>query len=258
MNIGLALGGGAARGWAHLGVLEVLRSRGLKVKAVAGTSIGALIGAFAAADKLDELKDISLSFGRRQAFKLFDPVFPVAGFVDGRKVERFLREHLGEVNIEELPIPFAAIAVDLCSGEPIEFHRGPVVDAVRASISIPGVFKPVLSQGRCLVDGGLANPLPVDVVRRMGCDRVIAVDLNKDIPPSKGDQLPNIMQVLNSTVVVMERQLTQLRLELDPPDLVIRPELSNVGMLDFHEVEAGIDAGREAAESALDDFDLMA
>ena len=254
MNIGLALGGGAARGWAHVGVLEALDSRGLEIKAVAGTSIGALIGAFAAADKLDELKEISTSFGRRAAFKLFDPVFPVAGFVDGRKVEQFLREHLGDINIEDLPIPYAAVAVDLATGESLELHEGSVVDAVRASISIPGVFTPALSQGRCLVDGGLANPLPVDVVRGMGGDRVIAVDLNKDLPPSKGGRRPNIMQVLNSTVVVMERQLTLLRLKLDPPDLVIRPELSTVGMMDFHAVQEGIAAGRKAAEEALENF----
>lgn len=254
MRMGLALGGGAARGWAHLGVLEVLGEHGIQVGAIAGTSIGALVGAFAAAGKLEQLRTISSTFGKRQAVKLFDPVFPVYGVFDGLKVERFLREQLGTLNIEDLPIPYAAVAVNLASGEPVEFCQGSLVEAVRASISIPGLFTPAMSEQGCCVDGGLANPLPVDVVRRLCDDPVIAVDLNKDLPPQKGERRPNMMKVLNSTVIIMERQLTRLRLQASPPDLIIRPALGDVGLLDFHAPARAVAAGRLAAETALADY----
>ncbi|WP_286738096.1 patatin-like phospholipase family protein [Thiomonas sp. SCN 64-16] len=180
-RLGLALGGGAARGMAHLGVLRALADAGVRIDFIAGCSIGALVGAIAAAGRTDGLEATFKTFDWRKTLSFFDVVFPRSGLIDGAKVTELVREHLPATQIEALSIPFAAIATDLHSGAEVVLRSGDVIEAVRASIAVPGVFTPVRVHGRVLVDGGLSNPVPVSVVRAMGADQVIAVDLNHGV-----------------------------------------------------------------------------
>lgn len=178
-RVGLALGSGGARGAAHVGVLKVLEREGIKVSAIAGTSIGAMVGgAYAAGIPLSRIEEEWLTTSRRKLLRSFLPTFPRTGLSSGAGLRRYLREILGDVRIEELPIPFAAVATDLDTGEAVVLRSGPLVEAIRASTAIPGVFQPVRWEGRLLVDGGMVEPLPVRVCRELGADIVIAVDTN--------------------------------------------------------------------------------
>ena len=182
---GLALGSGSARGLAHLGVIRALMDAGIEVDMIAGCSMGALIGAIYAAGKLDELEATFLSFNWKKTISFFDVVLPKSGLLDGARIGELVRAHIHADFIEKLPKPFAAVATDLVSGEEFALLRGDVIEAVRASISVPGIFTPVRCNGRILVDGGLTNPVPVSTVRAMGADFVIAVDLNHEIVAGK-------------------------------------------------------------------------
>ena len=182
-TVGLALGSGGARGGAHLGVLKALQELQVRVDLVAGTSIGALVGGFFAAGRLVELTEVALHLDWRQALYYFLEVnVPRSGLIDGHRVRDFVRRHVREVRVEQLALPFRAVATDLFSGREVVLDRGDLIEAIRASVSIPGMFTPVCREGFALVDGGLVNPLPVSVVRAMGADVVIAVDLNSDLP----------------------------------------------------------------------------
>jgi NTE family protein len=180
-RIGLALGSGSARGLAHLGVIRALEEAGIEISFVAGTSIGALIGAAYASGRLDAMVSTFQEFNWKKTTAFFDVVFPKSGLIDGAKVGELVRTHINSEVIESLPIPFCAVATDIQTGEEVVISQGDVIEAVRASISVPGIFTPVRSNGRLLVDGGLVNPVPVSVVRSMGADVVIAVDLNHQI-----------------------------------------------------------------------------
>ncbi|WP_079415430.1 patatin-like phospholipase family protein [Thiomonas intermedia] len=305
-RLGLALGGGAARGMAHLGVLRALAEAGIEVDIIAGCSIGALVGAVAASGSTDGLEATFKTFDWRKTLSFFDVVFPRAGLIDGAKVTALVREHLPDTRIEALPVRFAAIATDLRSGAEVVLRSGDVIDAVRASIAVPGIFTPVRAGGRVLVDGGLSNPVPVSVVRAMGADRVIAVDLNHGVvdgrlkrrarsrkavaesPPqeaggrwvaeyrhvmgdlrsrlaaqsapikdqfsrwaARGEALPNVFEVLLASVNVMEMHITESRLRIEPPDLLIRPPLADIRFLEFGRAEESIQIGFDATVEAL-------
>lgn len=282
MPVGVALGGGAARGWAHVGVLRALAEAGVTIGAVAGTSIGALVGAYQAAGELDKLVAMGAELNRLGMVRLMDPAVPRSGLFNGDRVCERLSTDLPVRTIEELPIPFAAVAADLATGEEIVLRGGGVVEAVRASISIPGLFSPVQRDGQVLVDGGLINPLPVDVVRRLGASQVIGVDLNYGIERigrqsgGLGDdaeegtgspfeqslqrlwerwrgsrQEPRLVDVTSAALVLIERSLTNARLRWDCPDLLIRPDVGDARLLDFHRAEEITKAGYEAARAAL-------
>ncbi|QOX80386.1 patatin-like phospholipase family protein [Trichlorobacter lovleyi] len=184
-KIGLALGSGSARGLAHLGVIRALEATGIKTDFIAGTSIGALIGAVYASGKLDLLESTFQRFDWKRTASVFDIVFPKSGLIDGAKVSELVRAHIDSEVIESLAIPFCAVATDIQTGEEVVIGQGDVIEAVRASISVPGIFTPTRSNGRLVVDGGLVNPVPVSVVRAMGADIVIAVDLNHQIVTGK-------------------------------------------------------------------------
>ncbi len=178
-RVGLALGSGGARGAAHVGVLKVLEREGIKVSAIAGSSIGAMVGgAYASGLPLSRIEEEWLTTSRAKLLRSFLPTFPRTGLSSGAGLRRYLREILGDARIEELPIPFAAVATDLDTGEAVVLRAGPLVEAIRASTAIPGVFQPVRWEGRLLVDGGMVEPLPVRVCRDLGADIVIAVDTN--------------------------------------------------------------------------------
>ncbi|WP_439578479.1 patatin-like phospholipase family protein [Elioraea sp.] len=184
-RVGLALGSGSARGLAHFGVLRAIEEAGIAVDVIAGTSIGALIGAVHAAGRLDTLAATfrALDWPRMVAF--FDVVLPKSGLIDGTRIAAMVREHIPSATIEALSRPYAAVATDLATGEEVVISSGDVIEAVRASISVPGIFTPVRRNGRILVDGGLVNPVPVAVARALGADVVIAVDLNHGIVVGK-------------------------------------------------------------------------
>ena len=185
LKVGLALGSGSARGLSHLGAIRAIEEAGIEVSFIAGTSMGALIGAIHAAGKLDELEATFLGFDWKTTASFFDVVLPKSGLLDGEKVSELVRAHVHADAIEMLPIPFAAVAADIGTGEEVIIRSGDVIEAVRASISVPGIFTPVRSNGRILVDGGITNPVPVSTVRAMGADMVIAVDLNHEIVAGK-------------------------------------------------------------------------
>lgn len=180
-RIGLALGGGAARGWAHVGVLQALEEAGLEVACAAGTSAGALVGAVYASGRLHDMETLARQTDWRKVLYYFsDITFPRNGLVDGAKVCKMLRQYISAARIEDLPLPFRAVTTDIITGEEVVIDRGEIIEAVRASISFPGIFTPVRIQNRILVDGGIVNPVPTSAVRAMGADFVIAVDLNHD------------------------------------------------------------------------------
>ncbi|MFO1491840.1 MAG: patatin-like phospholipase family protein, partial [Kiritimatiellia bacterium] len=192
MSIGIALGSGSARGWAHIGVLEALHEEGIHPAYVAGTSIGSLVGAAYAAGNLAVLKQAALQIDLRQVIYYFvQASIPRSGLVDGARVAEFLRKNIGAATIEELKLPYRAVAADMLAGEEVVFTSGDLIEAIRSSISMPGIFTPVYTHGRVLVDGGILNPVPVEHVRAMGATKVIAVDINhgllrkaeKSIPP---------------------------------------------------------------------------
>jgi NTE family protein len=309
-KIGLALGSGSARGLAHIGVIRALKEAGIHVDCIAGTSIGAAIGAVYASGKLDSLQETYLTMDWKKIAYFFDVVFPKSGIIDGKKIADFMREYVHSECIEELPLPFKAVATELNSGEEVVLETGDVIDAVRASMSVPGMFTPVRRNGRVLVDGGLVNPVPVNVVRAMGADIVIAVDINHgivegkapapqtkskpdaDVLPSlsllrsepyrsamerieKGlrslesnptliqirawfaeESLPNIFEVLLSSINIMEAQITSTRLQIEPPELLIQPPLGSVRFLEFNRAEEIISIGYETTRQQLDRLPL--
>ena len=178
-RLGLALGAGAARGMAHLGVLRELEKAGLAPDVVAGTSIGALVGGMYAAGKLDRLTEVALRLDWKQIARYFVEIsFPRSGLIEGNKLTALLAEIVGEVELTELALPFRAVTTNLMTGEEVVISDGDLVEAIRASIAVPGIFTPARRGDDLLVDGGLVNPVPVSVCRTMGAERIIAVDLN--------------------------------------------------------------------------------
>lgn len=181
-RIGLALGSGAAKGLAHIGVLKVLEREKVPIHFIAGTSAGALIGAvYASGIKAWQMEKIAVDIDRMEMARLFDPVLPWSGLIDGKKIEGFVAQVFGDRLIEDLKIPFVAIAADILTGEEVIIAKGSVVKAVRASISIPGIFTPVEFNNRLLVDGGVVDPVPTEVLRDMGMERIIAVNVIPDL-----------------------------------------------------------------------------
>jgi len=178
-KIGLVLGSGGARGWAHLGVFRHLKKMGICPDLVVGASIGSLVGAACAADQTESLEQLALGLDwKRLLYYFFEFSLPRAGLLDGVRIERLMNELIGKQDISALPIPFCAMATDLEQGTEVALQKGDLIQAIRASISIPGIFSPVKRDGKTLVDGGLVNPLPISVAREMGADRVIAVEIN--------------------------------------------------------------------------------
>ncbi|MEO1710884.1 MAG: patatin-like phospholipase family protein [Pseudomonadota bacterium] len=180
-KIGLALGGGAARGWAHIGVIRALTAAGIEPDVIAGTSIGAVVGGCYVAHRFDELEEFARSMTPRRMFGYFDFNLAGSGLINGQRLSDALETHLGDDNIEELERPFVAVATEIGTGHEVWLRRGRMVEAIRASYAIPGIFKPVRVNDRWLFDGALVNPIPVSVCRALGAQYVIAVNLNADL-----------------------------------------------------------------------------
>lgn len=180
-RIGLALGAGVARGFAHIGVIRALRRHGIKPDVIAGTSIGAVVGGCYLAKKLDEFEEWAHTLNRRGLFSFLDFTIRAPGLITGQKFMAALNDHLKDIQIQDLPHPFVAIATDMTSGHEVWLRRGSLVEAMRASFSLPGIFPPVKLFGHSLIDGALVNPTPVSVCRALGAKVTIAVDLNADL-----------------------------------------------------------------------------
>lgn len=289
IRVGLALGSGSARGWSHVGVIRALLRAGIEPDIVCGSSIGALVGAAYAAGELDRLEPWVASLTRQGVMSLLDLRLS-AGMIEGRKLMRYFRERFDDPGIEHLPRAFACVATELDSGREVWLRDGPVIDAVRASIALPGLFTPMQRDGRLLVDGGLVNPVPVSLCRAMGADVVVAVDLNWDLVgrrsraapslyaepsdapstparartldslwrrlwPSSDEPsalpMPSMLGVLTASLNIMQVRITNSRLAGEPADVVVRPRVAGIGPMDYHRGEVAMEAGQRAAEQAL-------
>ena len=287
-TIGLVLGGGAARGFAHIGVIRTLIAKGFTPDIITGTSIGAVVGGCYAAGKIDEFEEWAKSLTKRRILGYLDVSFAGSGLISGGRLAEKLFTGLGELKIEELPIRYAAIATEIGTGHEIWITRGKLVDAMRASYALPGVFPPVSIGGRWLMDGALVNPLPISVARALGARVVIAVNVNadnfgrgtaiQDLGPMNempiaqtavqtifgGDgktakrrflgtpERPGISTVMVEAFNVMQDRITRSRLAGDPPDVLINPKLGKVGVFEFHRAQESIALGVEAAERAIE------
>ncbi len=243
-RIGLALGGGAARGFAHIGVIQALEESGIRPDLVVGTSAGSLVAALYASG-LRAADLIRLADAMDEA-SITDWAFPGRGLIRGEALARFVREHTGGKNIEQMPLPLGIVATDLDSGAPILFQRGDAGLAVRASSAVPAVFQPVKIGTREYVDGGLVSPVPVRFARQMGAELVIAVDISA---APEGNATGDPVRMLLQTFAIMGRSINQW--ELREADLVLRPRLQGVSGADFTARKRVIQAGREAALAAL-------
>jgi NTE family protein len=185
-RVGVALGSGGSKGIAHISVLEFIDSLGIPVHMISGSSIGAFVGAIYSVGALKRLREDLLKMNRLEMLPYFDPVFPISGMLGGKKVMEFMRRYIpADTRIEDLKIPLGVVATDLGTGRAVVFRSGNLLEALRASISIPGIFEPVRYRDGVLVDGGVANPLPIDVVKGMGAGVTIAVNLNPSLPGAK-------------------------------------------------------------------------
>ena len=286
-RIGLALGSGSARGWSHIGVIRALERAGLAPDIVCGTSIGALVGAAYAAGQIDRLGAWVESLGWQSVVSLLDPHMR-SGLIEGGKLIGFFRSRFDDPGIEHLPRAFGCVATELATGREVWLREGPVFDAVRASIALPGLLTPVVRDGRVLVDGGLVNPVPVSLCRAMGADVVIAVDLNWDLigrrrhtsdevagtgattgngmfdairarlwpsgtraDDEAAPELPSMLEVMTRSLNIMQVRITQSRLAGEPADAMIRPRLSDIAAMDYHRGGAAIAEGERATERVL-------
>lgn len=243
-RIGLALGGGAARGFAHIGVIQVLEENGLRPDLVVGTSAGSLVAALYASGKSGA--ELGLLADSMDESAVTDWAFPGRGVIRGEALARYVRDHTGGRSIEQMRMPLGIVATDLDSGEPILFQRGDPGVAVRASSAVPAVFQPVKIGLREYVDGGLVSPVPVRFARQMGAELVIAVDISA---APEGSATGDAMRMLLQTFSIMGRSINQF--ELRDADLVLRPLLAGVSGTDFGSRKRSIQAGRDAALAQL-------
>ena len=243
-RIGLALGGGAARGFAHIGVIQVLEESGIKVDLVAGTSAGSLVAALYASGRNG--KDMALLAEAMDEGAITDWAFPTRGLIRGEALARFVRDKTGGKLIEQMTIPLGIVATDLADGAPILFRTGDTGTAVRASSAVPAIFQSVKIGSRDYVDGGLVAPVPVRFVRQMGAELIIAVDISSPPEEKPGS---DAIRMLLQTLSIMGRSINNF--ELRDADLILRPKLDGVGSADFTARRRAIQAGRDVALTML-------
>ena len=261
-KIGLALGSGVARGLAHIGVLTVLQKEYVPIDMIAGTSAGAGIGAlYAHRRDAGLVRKLALDLSRMRLTPLADLTLPRTGIIGGKKIEDWFRSVIGrDVQFGDLKIPFACVATDIMSGEEVVISEGSVVEAVRASISIPGIFTLAKQKGRYLVDGGLVNPVPVSVLKRMGADFIIAVNVIPDImardrshwldkEKAKDTKEPNIFHILMQSIYIGSHSLA--RASLENADIVIEPEVAHIGPSEFNRAQEFIQQGELATQKSI-------
>ena len=281
-KIGFALGAGSARGWAHIGVLRALAEAGFKPDLIAGCSVGAFVGAAFAAGRLDQVEAWALGLDRRGMFRLAD--FGLrGGLIKGERINEVFREQFVESEFSDLPIPLAAVATDLHTGQEVWLREGKVSAAIAASIAVPGLFRPVRQDGRYLVDGSVVNPIPVSLCRAMGADIVLAVDLGSDLlgrhardidpaltrtssfmsrvlpryNPTSARQAdpegapPSLLETIMGSINIMQLRIARSRLAGEPPDVLLMPRLGHLGLLDYHRADVAIAEGRDEVTRML-------
>jgi NTE family protein len=276
-RLGIALGAGSARGWAHIGVLRALQEAGIEPDVVCGASIGAFVGAAYASRDLDKLEAWADGLSRRDVLRFFD-VSLTGGLIKGTKLLDFASTSFLNETFADLDRPFACVATDLATGREIWLREGSVVDAVRASIALPGLFSPQLLDERFLVDGGLVNPVPVSLCRALDAEVVVAVDLGMDMlttlqrrngkPVVAGGGWrnavgrwfgggedkpvrPSLADVVSNSIAIMQGRISRSRLAGEPADVLITPRLGQLNLLDYHRASEAIAAGRKATEHML-------
>jgi len=287
LKIGLALGSGAARGWAHVGVIRALRAEGIEPDVVAGCSIGAFVGAALATGNFDKLSAWIEKLGWQTVVSFLDVSFR-GGLIKGDKIIAHFEREFVDMDFSETRLPFACVATELQTGREVWFREGSVAKAVRASIALPGLFAPVVRDGRILVDGGVVNPVPVSLCRAMGADVVISVDLGSDIVGrarrrlhksianmseeeaekswadrllerlglkngEKGtpEELPSMIDVLNTTINIMQVRIARSRMAGDPSDVNICPRVAQLGPMDYHRAAEAIAEGEAAVARVM-------
>ena len=293
-RIGLALGAGAARGWSHIGVLQELEARRIPVDVIAGASIGAVVGGCYAGGRLAALEAFARSLTKRRVFSLMDVSFSGVGVFSGGKLRDELARELSGLRIENLPLTYGAVATEIGSGHEVWLRRGDLVQAIRASYAMPGIFEPLRIDNRWLFDGALVNPVPVTLCRAMGAELVIAVNLVGDtayrgalitdsslpvVEPGAAleastdneaavtearrlrkqfgrgaDGAPGIAAAMLDAFNITQDRIARSRLAGDPPDVLINARLSKVGLFEFHRADELIAIGREAARRALNEI----
>ena len=279
-RIGLALGSGSARGWAHIGAIRALEERGVKPDVICGSSIGALVGAAYASGQLDKLEQWCTSLAWTTVVRLMDLSWS-GGLIRGARLFNLFNTILDDVDIEQLPVPYGAVATELGTGREVWLRHGKMLDAVRASCALPGIFRPAVRDGVLLVDGGLVNPVPVSMCRALGADLVIAVDLSwgklgpyrdrgrdQEVAPRKapgwlerlrsswvqgrpkqeGASIPSIFNVFMTSLDIVEVRVARSRLAGDPADVLLTPLLPDFATMDFHRAKEAIREGRAAVE----------
>ena len=288
-NVTLVLSGGGARGIAHIGVIQEIIGRGYNISSIAGTSMGALVGGVYAAGKLNEFTDWAYTMDKQDILRLIDFSFSAHGLVKGDKVINAMKNFIPDANIEDLHIKYSATAFDLTSNSEVVYRSGSLFDAIRASISIPTVFKPVVKSGSIIVDGGVVNNLPISNAFRSENDLLIAVNVNADVPAdkpaikasekkrrqnvylekvkdfrqhllktgNKDEKLKfNYFNLINNTIAAMANQITLAHIQNYPPDVLIEISRKSAGTFDFFKVEELIETGRRAAKKKLDGYEV--
>ena len=285
-NVALVLSGGGARGMAHIGVIEEIRSSGFNITSISGTSIGALIGGVFVSGKMDEFKEWVTHMSKLDVFKFMDFAISKNGFIKGEKVFNALKQFIVDESIENLKIPYAAVAVDLKNHKEVIFRSGPLKEAIRASVSVPTILKPAYYNGVELVDGGVLNPLPIDCIIRKPGDLLIAVDLNADIPytgresgkvlTEQENNYRKAMEFINEkwsaffkngrhkragffdliteSVYAMQMKLTRMTIKEHNPDLVVNISRKSCDLFEYHRSDELINYGRQQFKKCLAEY----
>lgn len=293
IDIGLALGGGSARGWAHIGIIRALTEAGIEPSIVTGCSIGSIVGASYVAGNLRRLEDWVGSLSRLDVARFYELRLSLNGFVDVDKLKQFMVQNVCAENrlIADLEKVYASVSTDLDTGKEVWFSEGPVLDSVLASIALPGLFAPVHNRGRWLVDGGLVNPVPVSLCHALGADIVIGVNLNGDVvgkhrKPLTGDRKteengtldklldsiksysgnwfsseksvldpPGLFDSIAGSINIVQDRITRSRMAGDPPDILLNPQLAHIGLLEFHRASEAMAEGRDCVHRMMPEIE---
>ena len=251
-KLGFALGSGGSRGVAHIGFLQAMHENGIEPDCIAGSPMGSVVGAcYAAGMSVEEMKNVVFELKALDILDISGNVLKNQALFKSKKMRAKLGEYLGEKTFEELNIPYGCVSVDLVTGQTVEFtEKYAVADCVQASSSIPGVFRPVKLDGMVLVDGGVRNRLPVKLVKKMGADAVVAVDVLGEL--RRADKPLNIITVILRMVDIYDSQITEMKLKKDKPDLLIRPDMGDMSQYKVKNFEVAFDAGYKAGMENAD------
>lgn len=294
LNIGLALGSGSSRGWSHIGIIRALADLGIEPNIICGTSIGALIGASYMSNNIEHLKEWACSLTKLGTAKYFKINTSLNGIVNTEKFHRFLNDYVvnDETIIEDFTKKYATVTTELETGREVWLTKGSMIEAVWASISLPGLFPAIKNNNKWLIDGGLVNPVPVSVCRALGADVVIAANLNGGIVgrysektkkrskqdkggtsrisdfvreytgsvlsiPKNPDQPPSLFNAIAGSITIAQDRITRSRMVGDPPDILLSPKLSHIGLLEFYRAKEAIREGEQCVQRMLPEIDHL-